>query len=538
MKKVIFFLLIVVLSLALRLYNLSTNPPSLYWDEASLGYNAYSILTSGKDEHGEFFPLARFIAFGDFKPPGYIYAAASSIALFGLNEFAIRFPSFLSGTLLVLGAYLLTSKLLGNTKIALIAAFIMSISPWGIHFSRAAFEANMAATLNLFAIYFFICQKKRSWYLVLSLIFFILAFYTFNANRIISPLLIIILSFLFWRDTFKNWRWAIAGIIISVFLLLPSAKYLLDRESRIRFQEVSIFNNLETVKTSNERIEREGGNVIARVLYNRRVLFSLDFLKHLTDNFNLRFLFTQADANPRLSIEGLGLLYFYELPFLIIGIIYLLKTNRKAALLIFTWMIIAAVPAGTARETPHALRTISILPTYQILIASGVLALYYWVKNLSGKKILPISITTLTIVIAFHLYYFLHMYLIHYPVNWPAQWQYGYKEMVRFVLQNRQNYDKIYVTEALGRPYIYFALFTPYSQDDFQFRRDASRDWFGFWTVHSLDNIYFSIPQSQELKGKVLLVEGRDAILPPDFIIIKEIKEPNGNVVFKIAQKI
>jgi len=74
MKKVVLIAIILIASV-LRLYKLSFTPPSLYWDEASLGYNAYSILKTAHDEHGRFLPLTNFAAFGDYKPPGYIYAA-------------------------------------------------------------------------------------------------------------------------------------------------------------------------------------------------------------------------------------------------------------------------------------------------------------------------------------------------------------------------------------------------------------------------------------------------------------------------------
>ena len=44
--------LILLLAIFLRFFNLSNNPPSLYWEEAALGYDAYSILKTGKDFHG------------------------------------------------------------------------------------------------------------------------------------------------------------------------------------------------------------------------------------------------------------------------------------------------------------------------------------------------------------------------------------------------------------------------------------------------------------------------------------------------------
>src|SRR3989344_1327591 len=110
-KEIITLLAIIILAVVLRFYKLGTTPPSLYWDEVSLGYNAYSILKTGFDEHHHFLPLTNFAAFGDYKPPGYIYATVPSIALFGLNEFAVRFPSALAGTLTVLVTYFLVVEL-------------------------------------------------------------------------------------------------------------------------------------------------------------------------------------------------------------------------------------------------------------------------------------------------------------------------------------------------------------------------------------------------------------------------------------------
>jgi hypothetical protein len=40
----------------------------LTWDEASLGYNAWSIALTGRDEHAKFLPYDAFAAFGDYKP--------------------------------------------------------------------------------------------------------------------------------------------------------------------------------------------------------------------------------------------------------------------------------------------------------------------------------------------------------------------------------------------------------------------------------------------------------------------------------------
>ena len=84
---------VLILAAVLRFYHLDSNPPSPYWEEAALGYDAYSILKTGKDFHGHSWPLIAFESFGDYKPSLYFYATVPSVAIFGLNTFAVRFPS-------------------------------------------------------------------------------------------------------------------------------------------------------------------------------------------------------------------------------------------------------------------------------------------------------------------------------------------------------------------------------------------------------------------------------------------------------------
>ncbi|PIZ48613.1 hypothetical protein COY29_03365, partial [Candidatus Woesebacteria bacterium CG_4_10_14_0_2_um_filter_39_14] len=168
-KHLVFILgLILLISFVLRFYQLTENPPALNWDEVSHGYNAYSILKTGQDEWGVSWP-GIFRAYGDYKLPVYIYATSLSISLFGLNDFAVRFPSALAGVLAVLLTYLLVKELFKNQKAALLAAFFLAISPWHLFTSRAAFEANLAAFLTLTGFYFFIQGFGKKWLLPLGI---------------------------------------------------------------------------------------------------------------------------------------------------------------------------------------------------------------------------------------------------------------------------------------------------------------------------------------------------------------------------------
>ncbi len=65
-------LAIVILATVLRIWGIGQYPVGLNADEAAIGYNAYSLLQTGKDEYGKSFPLS-IRSFDDYKPPLYAY---------------------------------------------------------------------------------------------------------------------------------------------------------------------------------------------------------------------------------------------------------------------------------------------------------------------------------------------------------------------------------------------------------------------------------------------------------------------------------
>src|SRR2546423_2218531 len=97
-KKLVTLLLfaIVILSAVLRLYQLGAVPISPDWDEAALGYNAYSIMQTGRDEFGTLLPVV-LRSFDDYKPALYTYLIIPFIPFFDLTVLAVRLPSALFG---------------------------------------------------------------------------------------------------------------------------------------------------------------------------------------------------------------------------------------------------------------------------------------------------------------------------------------------------------------------------------------------------------------------------------------------------------
>src|SRR5690348_4615704 len=117
--------IILLVGSVLRVYRLADNPHGFFADEAGIGYNAYTILHSGKDEYGKSFPVF-FQSFGDYKTPVEIYSTVPSIFLFGLNEFSVRIVSVVYGLLAVVAIYFLTLELFGESKYKQIVSLSVS----------------------------------------------------------------------------------------------------------------------------------------------------------------------------------------------------------------------------------------------------------------------------------------------------------------------------------------------------------------------------------------------------------------------------
>ena len=153
MKK---YLLIIIILIAgfLRLYKLGSYP-AFNADEAALGYNAYSLIKTGMDEHGNKWPI-HFQSFNDYKPGGYVYIILPFIKIFGLNEWSVRIPSAILGIATVYVLYLLVKILIEDRRVALMASMFLAISPWHIHFSRGGWEVNVATFFIITGVYLFL----------------------------------------------------------------------------------------------------------------------------------------------------------------------------------------------------------------------------------------------------------------------------------------------------------------------------------------------------------------------------------------------
>lgn len=298
-------LLILILGFFLRVVNLDKVPNGFFCDEASIGYNAYSLLKTGKDEYGNSYPFF-FRCFGDYRNPVTIYLMIPTIALFGVSEFSVRLTSAIAGGLSVFILYLLSKEIFPkDDPLCLMTSLFLAISPWHIHFSRTGFEFIYFPFFFSVALYLFFLGTKKESFLPLSLLFFGITFYTYYPTQFQTPLFLSGLFLTFRKSLFSKERVKNTILSLSIFLicLIPFLIGIRQGTVLTRFQSVSIFR--EEKKTEK----------LARSIFT-------SYLNH----FSPDFLFKKGDIDfpghfiSRHSVRGIGELYWFQLPLIILGV--------------------------------------------------------------------------------------------------------------------------------------------------------------------------------------------------------------------------
>ncbi len=467
---------IFLLALSLRIYKLGEFPVGLHVDEIRVGWNALSILFTGKDDHLNLLPLY-YNSFGDFRPAGIIYLTIPSILIFGRSVFAIRFSTALFGALTVFPIYLLTNILTeGRSKekklIGLLAGLLAAISPWNIELSRTTNEVVISTFFALFSIFFLIKsikkdEKKYGWW---SIVFIAVSYFLYHSIRLLAPIFFVIITIFFLKE--------IGGKIKSIVLINIFAATLLTFYFSImgnglaRFNQTSIFRNID-VNYELQRVKSEDTpkNIFSLVFDNNAVTYSKAIISEYGKYYSPGFL-VGYDAEPyRFTTPGVGILTYIEMVLVILGIIAILQ--KKEGFLPLLLLLASPLPAAlTAEESPNMSRAFLMSPFLIILAAFGFFYLINYFRNFR-----KITLVTLFILLFANFSYFEWMYFHHSQIHSPYIKNYfsgsptyrdiGAIELAQELDLLSKNYDKIIVTNFPDSIYPWYAFFTNKSPSDF-----------------------------------------------------------------------
>jgi 4-amino-4-deoxy-L-arabinose transferase-like glycosyltransferase len=543
---------IIMLSAMLRIWQLGNVPPSPDWDEAALGYDAYSILHTGRDEFGKLLPVV-LRSFDDYKPALYAYLTIPSIVIFGLNVFAVRFPSAVFGIISVIAVFFLVRELFEDYRfrdyLSLIASLFMAISPWSIQFSRVGFESNVGDALNILTVLFFIKGLKKPWMLFLSAVFAGLGIYVYQSEKVFTPLLVLALCLIYRKQILAlSKKYLSLVFIFGLLVILPMGLFIVtNRAALLRVTGTSIFSyQTELLKTDIQKLKQDqiNNDKLGLILDNRRVVYVVTIVSGYISHFDPNWLFVSGDIS-RHHAPNMGLLYIFEIPLILFGIYLLLfgDFNKKTKLTVFVWLLIAPMPASITTGVPHAVRTLNFLPTWQILSSLGLIGflIHIWKMDIRHKiydlkkLLLVLGLISFFIFTIINFAYYLDQYFVQLNYFDSQDWQFGYSQAVDEVKLLQNNYKEIVISDKqpMDKSYMFFLFYLQYSPSDYIKIGDNSSG--GFATHHSFGKYIFRPIdwRKDSLKKGVLYIGNPDEI--PEGASSKTIYNLDGTPAMRIA---
>jgi 4-amino-4-deoxy-L-arabinose transferase-like glycosyltransferase len=502
-KLPVWLILILLLASFLRLWQLDLVPPSLFGDELDVGYHAYSLLKTGKDYSGQFLPTyIRSLA--EWRAPLFIYSVAPFIKILGLNELGVRASAVFFGVLGIFFLYLLVKEIFNDQRLALLAALLLAVCPWHLHYSRAAFEVTLLLSLFLGGILLLFKGLKKPAFLLPAAVLLALTPYTYSTANLFLPLLLFSFLLIFRKQIFKlDKKWILVSLLTALIILTPFIYDLISGQAGDRFTKISIFSDESLINEINFRRNQGGGG--GRLYHNKLTAFSRAFVSNYLTAFSPQFLFLTGDPNPRQGLGDRGELYLIFLPLLLAGIwVGLENFKSQPYQLMFAWLIISPIPASlTQGGGSHATRLFIMLPTLILFSSLGVLHL------LKGKKkwLKSLFLSIIFCFLLIEMIFYLHQYYVHYPKDSWRWWQYGYEKTMVYIKENQLDYEKVLINSTYEPALVRFLFWTKYDPARFhqEFTGDEAQEnilpgFDGF----KVDKFYFGSLNKEGSLGEIL----------------------------------
>ncbi len=521
----ILLLAILVLSLVLRVYKIDSVPPSISWDEAAVGYNAWTIGSYGRDEYGKLFP-AFFRSFADDKHPVHVYSTALFVKFLGLSEFSTRLPAAVFGVINVLLIFFLAKLMFKSEYLGLIAALFLAISPDDIQFSRFNHEVNFTLFLFLLGLtLFYYGLRKRNFCLTLSALSFGLSILGYHSSIVVVPPILLLLVVLYYKKLLALKKllavsFIIAALFVGLIILNPELLGI------ARVQQ-NTFSTDRLHQTKLYQLTKNDVLAWANVTYDQ-------YWWHFTP----QYLFITGDKNARLSSQT-GEFYKIDAVFLILGLLYLLYKRSREGVVLLTWALLAPLPSALVAEAPHAARAMYMIGSWHLLSALG---LYSIITVIRKPVIKWIIVASVLIALLFSLKSYLFYYYGEYAKRYAIEWQYGMKQIVEYVKAHPE-YAQVYMTDIRSQPYIFFLYYLKTPLPDYlnSVIYNNSAETKSFSRVTTFGHFYFegwnpieSFPQRDVLY--VVTSSQYDGLrYKALFNIKKKIDYPNGTLAFYLV---
>jgi len=363
------FLVALLVGSLVRVWEFGTLPPGLNQDEASTGYDAYSLLHYGVDRNGFEYPVV-LVSWGSGMYALAAYAAMPFIALFGLSPTAVRLPFLLAGVASIPLFFVLLRDVF-DRRTARIGALLLAISPWHIMASRWALDSNLFPFVFLAATVVAVRSVSgREWLLPAACALYGVSLYAYGTAYVVVPLF---LALLLGYGLFHEWwrrRLVLTGSAVFALVALPVVLFVLV--NKLQWQSIT---------TPFFSIPRLSGVPRFETMGNLNA-FSGEFYGNAWENLRQgwRLLRTQDDGLRWNVLPDYGVLYWFSSVLAIVGFVVLARRalNRTPTLtfVLFAWCIAAI--ALTALVSVNINRANIVMFPFIFLTAVALSILWQW----------------------------------------------------------------------------------------------------------------------------------------------------------------
>lgn len=359
LKKTLPLLLIFLIALVFRTYDLTAVPPGLTHDEANHGREAIGIL----DGDLRFYFPANYGS-----EPVYSYTAAGFMLLLGENLLALRLVNVIFGLAAMGVAYVWAARAF-DRRMALLALGVTAVTFWPVATSREALRAGMLpffmalAVWYLWQIVFPNAEPRRRRVIVAAFaLSTAITLHIYLAARVawlVFPIFLIYLALLH-RDKFKtSWPSILMGLVVAGLLVAPMFVYLANHpeaQTRLSMLDSTLRGLL-------------AGDFLP-VLQNA----SEALLAFVWPGFGDQFLAYNIPGRP--VFDGVTAVFFT------IGLlISIWRWKQPNYALLLLWFFIGIVPSLLTGATANTTRNLAALPAVMLLPAVGFTAVADWISG-------------------------------------------------------------------------------------------------------------------------------------------------------------
>lgn len=342
LQRYIPLLSLIVLAAFFRLFWLDRIPNAIAGDELTYLISAKSIMYTGHDLTGTWNPLSAFI----FRyPPNeqqaeleyFIHLPFSGI--FPYSLFVARLPVAILSIGIVILLYFIARKLFDRPTAIAVGA-MAAINPWLIYIGRTSYEWSIAMFFYLLGV-FLILQKNKT-AVLLSIVAFLLGFYSYIGTKIIFIPFVgtsLVLGFILnGKKYVKQYMWiGIISILITAFYLVC----LKTSTTATRLSEVFLPNN-STIASEVDYFRKISiPSPLSKLYVNKATVYIQILITKLYNIFSPTYLFLQGDEF--FSLWNYGFFHVIDVLFLAIGSFYLFIKRKRIFFILITFICIGTI---------------------------------------------------------------------------------------------------------------------------------------------------------------------------------------------------